>query len=853
MLKESGTDAISGVQLLTPANLLKTEGREEKEATPLKLVHLLERERESFPIYRDMFVYPAFISEILSFARECALYGIRAQDLPEEGAAQKELRGIVALALELPLAEKETAVQYQKLLSDAAKLENPEMHVRFEADPFRAKFLKELKTIFGESCVKTERRIPSFQQLRSAKSVRQEAEAAAQEIVRRNQPCGVVLCSYGSTIHVVEQVFRRYGIPISSLHTPQYPSAVRVYCALARFALNKDVPSLLDALSLNAFPAFCSPQLLTWLRQTLTDIRYAPVSPAIETEMMEHDRRKAERFDSQAETFFSSIQAYMDQLTASASPKDALRNAYDVYRNLPLFADEMELQAGMAVMNVLRETLDLVESESDAVFVLRQMEGKAFRKDSPSSEFCVITDLCHPCPVCETLYVLGCTARDYPGVPVRRGLFDEAYAASIPSYPPLQERHDLYHSELSWLEESSDRLIWSYALSDYQGREIQPAFAVTSRVSDTAVWQLETVAPLPPRRHVLEADTAMRLYTDEADHLIHSSISRIERYFLCPYSWFLQSGLKERKPMDSERSASTFGELMHAVFEHAVNTLGKQYTDFSEEDLQAFLAPAFASLRALHPHEEAELSLSRQRMVDAVLETMRILRPAEEAGPIWTPQGAEIRFDERITEHVQLNGIIDRMDVSPSSLRILDYKSSGKSLSEGKVKAGIQLQLLSYLIIGTMLQEKKPSGAYYISMKPASTPVPAGKFKTTNKNGVEMNDVRDPSTLDEYECSTRRIAGWRFSDPHIDPVFYEQFFIPGKGFFNYDVVQEAILELYEQFYHGAVSGRIAVRPVTGACMFCDYRAICRFHGQEEKPAPLVKAGESFKQGKGKAS
>ena len=45
------------------------EETEEHYGMPLRLAHLLEHAEEPFPIYQEMFVYPAFIEEILSFAR----------------------------------------------------------------------------------------------------------------------------------------------------------------------------------------------------------------------------------------------------------------------------------------------------------------------------------------------------------------------------------------------------------------------------------------------------------------------------------------------------------------------------------------------------------------------------------------------------------------------------------------------------------------------------------------------------------------------------------------------------------------------------------------------------------------
>lgn len=54
-----------------------------------------------------MFLFPVFIQEILSFAKECILYSISVDDLPETNANEKELKEILNIAFTLDFAEKD--------------------------------------------------------------------------------------------------------------------------------------------------------------------------------------------------------------------------------------------------------------------------------------------------------------------------------------------------------------------------------------------------------------------------------------------------------------------------------------------------------------------------------------------------------------------------------------------------------------------------------------------------------------------------------------------------------------------------------------------------------------------------
>ena len=55
--------------------------------------------KEQFPIYRDMFIYPSFISEILRFIRKVIAYDIPLSSLPKRNENEKELAGIVETGL----------------------------------------------------------------------------------------------------------------------------------------------------------------------------------------------------------------------------------------------------------------------------------------------------------------------------------------------------------------------------------------------------------------------------------------------------------------------------------------------------------------------------------------------------------------------------------------------------------------------------------------------------------------------------------------------------------------------------------------------------------------------------------
>ena len=847
LLKEAGNPVITGIRLLSLSNILHADEPSDVKADPLRLCKMLEKQKEQFPIFRAMFRFPAFIEEILSFAKECALYSIPVSALPSDTASERELAGILETALSLPLTEKVAAASYDLILQKAVAYSPAENRIRFEADPFRARFLRDLKRVIPDFTDSVPVRQAVHAELRYAPGVRQEIEACAQDIIRRNKPCAVVLCSYETQFPVVRQVFSRYGIPFSPLKESFRPAVVDAYISLARFALYKDCGSFIACLESGAFSRSADANLIRHFRASMTERGFIPLADRIDPEYFRSDYDEAVFLDGEAERFLSSVRKEYESLRSVSGAPEALCAAFEALRSSGLASDPKELGAALMIRTKLNQTIPLIETEEDAVFVLREIDAAGLSLSEPAPSFCSVTDLSHPCDPAETMYVLGCSGKAFPGMPLRKGLFDEAYAAKINGYPSLEERHTLWMEQLSWLEHNSDDVIYSYAVSDYQGREIQPSFDITSRPISKTPWIIEKVKPADPKEHIISEETARGLY--EKDGMIRSSVSRIERWFNCPYSWFIQSGLKVREKQRGGLEQADIGTLQHSLMEHAVKTYGKDYCSITEDEIRAFMKPAFDSLRSMHPDETVKTDLSEERIVRSLMQTMQFLSDTEAIGPSWIPVKSEESFDEPFTPHVQLHGCIDRIDTAGSSLRILDYKSSAKSLSDKSIKAGLQLQLLSYLIIASRRENLRPAGSYYVSLKNEGAKSEAGKFNKTNKDGVLSDHCDDENLLKEATIKERRINGWAFDDPLISSGDYKQYFKPGSGTYSYETAEQCITELYEYFYSAACSGDIRVDPVSTACTFCKYKTICRYHLPSRPAKELVMKDVSLKQKK----
>ena len=789
----------------------------------------LREEADRFPNYRDMFLYPSFIAQILQFSRECALFGICADDLPEDTVLSKELKEIIRTALQMPLSEKTSAKSVEAGMEKLRKKETVSIWPYFEKDIWNYRILQKLKQIYPPAAVSN---CDPVRILRHSATPRTEIEAIAQDICTKGVPCTVILTNMKAQFPVVEEVFGRFNIPFSAVQEELSLHVTDIFAALAEFALRKDTGSFLDAAAADAFPRPCPDHVLAFMRQTMDDLRFSDaIVPLLRSSIFKREAENASRMITQSEIWMDSVREETELLLSAENSTDALIKAFRVLQRSPYLKEKTELQAAMRIRSFLSETLPLVRNDGDIRFILDSVRLMSFSASRSVSDFCVVTDLTHPVPAKQTAYVVGCSGQNYPGYSGASGLFDEIYLQKVPGYPSAEERYSAYTEQLEWILTSAEKeLVFSCSDTDYEGREIQIAFEVESMFKkDAEQWKLLKLRPKKPRPASLMPATAQKLFAPEG--YIYGSISTIERWFQCAYSYFIQSGLKLRAPESTVLEAAPIGTIQHAVMEHALNTYHKTYADIDEEEITGFLKQCFDALGSLHPRDGHLFEMTMKRMETGLRHSLTVLRDFESCTS-FVPAEAERSFkDQQITPSVRLRGTIDRVDdYRGEMLRIIDYKSSVHTMSPSRFSAGLQLQLPTYAYIAEMLYGLKIAGTYYFSMQDSSFEIEAAKVS---------RDVMTETDMSEEELFTRMIKsrmlkGWTFMDRYTELDDGGTHISMKKNLYSFEAVKESLLELYDYFSSAVLDGQIAAEPVEGACTFCDCRGICLFHGQNRK-------------------
>lgn len=842
LAKENGGIA-TGIKTITLATALK-ETTDPEEILLFTLKKELSRKKDSFPIYRDMFAYPSFLQEILSFVQKCIFYDIDADSLPDTNNNEKELKEIVRTALSLPYAWKTSRNNVHSSLEKLKHRDDIIIYPQFIKDPYHYRILSELK-----------QSLPVYQQkenhpeisLRYSFSSRQEIEAVAQDICTREKTCNVILTNPKLQYPLLKMTFERYGIPFRAAGMPSVLHIPLIFSSLLRYSVHEEVSLLEDACTLNSFGTEIDDPVRHYLFAHFDSLNQGiTISTDLAEDPLFSDRSEMYRIlEQKSLDYLSSIKEKLDLIHSSTSVKEKVIHCYTILSQHPLLKSANELKAAVSVRNTVQNVLPYIENDSDIQFLADYMESSSATEDIEVTDFCTVTDLSHPVQPAEVTYVISADGSSYPGVPSESGLFDEKYVSSISAFPTQVERNDIYTSQLSWIENSAEEmLIYSWHTNDYQGREVQLALEIEQKYSERKEqWPLAVTRPEVIYPHRLSSETAHSLF--QKDNVITGSISTIERFFHCPYSYFIQSGLKVRKPDYGELNAAGVGTIQHFIFESAVSQHHSTYAEISEEEVRSYIENPFLSMMKMHPSEKEQILLTKERMVHGIMLVLKFLSSFEK-GTSFEPAETELRFCEEIIEGVKLRGIIDRVDFYGNEMfRIIDYKSSVHSLSETKIKAGIQLQLLSYALIAEKLTGKIPAGAYYCSLKQETVDVIAKKKSRKEIIETEFDEEADETRM----MDSRQLIGWTFTDRTTELDESGKNIATLNKRRDFEMIRYCMNEIYTLFKTRLLSGDISLSPDEEACKFCDYRSVCRYHGEYRKIKPLVCEDDSLTVGK----
>ncbi len=350
------------------------------------------------------------------------------------------------------------------------------------------------------------------------------------------------------------------------------------------------------------------------------------------------------------------------------------------------------------------------------------------------------------------------------------------------------------------------------------------------------------------------------IYSDE----FKSSVSKLEQYKKCPFSYFMKYVLKVSSNKEAKVNVLELGSFMHNVLENYSKYLfinEVKWQEILNENLDGLL-PEYEKILEDIIEEAIDKNLSKQKQsvkymvlkrkltntMKKVIKTVAISYNQSE----FEPFGYEIEFKDNSVflpmeielennKKMKIIGKIDRVDMldlgKEKYIRVVDYKSSSKDLKVDKIKEGLSLQLISYLMafIENKKDEKiKPAGLLYFNL--SDKLVSIGQYendteiikkkliKKLKMNGIFIKDIEILNKMDrkfETDNSNSLIDVTKSSLKPENPKTISED--------DFEILCEETKNILKEIGKDISCGVVKISPnkKENYCKYCDYSSTCR--------------------------
>lgn len=356
----------------------------------------------------------------------------------------------------------------------------------------------------------------------------------------------------------------------------------------------------------------------------------------------------------------------------------------------------------------------------------------------------------------------------------------------------------------------------------------------------------------------IEKDLTEKLY----GKVLKTSVSRLEKYRSCPFSFYLKYGLKLKEKQEFKIQAVDTGSFMHDVIDEFFTMVREKKIkpkEISEEELKEIVNDIIDEKLQLSKNyiftSTPKFKVLTNRLKRVISKSIRYIIEGlkntdfEVVGnEVEFKEGAKyepIRLNLDNGKIVEITGKIDRIDLAQNAdgkfIRIIDYKSSVKNIDLNEVVAGLQLQLLTYLDATCKIEDVMPAGVLYYNLidpiiksnKSMSEEEIEKEIKKKFKmQGLILADVNVVKMMDKKleKGTSDTIPVYLDKDGNIsksksNAINKEQF----------EILQEYIKKTIVEISNEILSGSIDLKPYYNVknkktpCEYCEYKQICSFN------------------------
>ena len=431
-------------------------------------------------------------------------------------------------------------------------------------------------------------------------------------------------------------------------------------------------------------------------------------------------------------------------------------------------------------------------------------------------------------------------------------------------FPKLEERSDVVKTQSEVITQMSTFEELLQKLSEFRdGEEIEEEwFAIYNYYANSEEWKDKLKNSLKALNYNIETEkidteNIQKLYGDT----LKTSVSRLEQYRSCPFSYYLKYGLNLSERQEFKVQALDTGSFMHDVIDSFFDKLQERdikIKGLEQEDIDKIVDEIINEKLSLKKNyiftSIPKYIVLANRLRKVIKKSMKYIIDSLKYSD-FEVMGHEMEFKNgkeypaiQISldngKKVEVTGKIDRIDIAKTPegnyIRIIDYKSSAKDINLNEVIAGLQIQLLTYLDAVCSIEDLIPAGAFYFNLIDPSIKATKQLDEQKIEDEIRKQFKMKGLILADIDIVKKMDKTLETGNSNIVPAYINKdgnvanraSTLTRTQFEN---LQKYTNKIIKQIANEIITGDISVKPYyklkqgKTPCEYCKYKSICNFN------------------------
>ena len=341
---------------------------------------------------------------------------------------------------------------------------------------------------------------------------------------------------------------------------------------------------------------------------------------------------------------------------------------------------------------------------------------------------------------------------------------------------------------------------------------------------------------------------------------LKTSISKLEKYRTCPFSYYLRYGLNVSEKDKLKVDSLDTGTFMHDTIDTFFNEIkdrGINIKEIEDEEIYQIIEEIINKKLGLNSNyifsATPKYKVLTERLKRVVKRSMKYIVYSIKYSDFYVA-GNEVEFQEgkeykpivmELSDNrkVEITGKIDRIDVAEGNngkyIRIIDYKSSYKNIELNSVYSGLQIQLLTYLDAICKEDKLEPAGVLYFNLIDPVISSNRDMSEEDIENEIRKKFKMQGLILADVSVVKMMDTTLENGQSKIVPAYIgsngelSERWTSGVSRKQFSYLQKYMNVIIKQISEEIMSGNIGIYPYykkkKTPCEYCEYKAICGFN------------------------